>query len=105
MTYPSDKQIAAARTARAKVLSEREAVAYARMSADYIKQANDDAMRAALIAAREAEPPPSVEDFDELLDAYDGWLTADFAPEWQRTSRRRSLQQDLRDLFEKAAGR
>jgi hypothetical protein len=86
---PTDKQIEAARDAfHVSAGVERFVVCVKRM----------------LIAAREAEPPPSVEGFDELLGIYDGWLTAE-APEWMITSRRNTIRQDLRDLFVKAAAR
>jgi hypothetical protein len=89
MTYPTDKQIDAA------------------LNAFHDSPHVEDfsaCVKRMLIAAREAEPPPSVEGFDELLGIYDGWLTAE-APEWMITSRRNTIRQDLRDLFVKAAAR
>lgn len=127
MTYPTDKQIEAACRAHAQALYPGESLDFERMTDEVRGTRLWPAMRAALIAAREAEPPPSMEEFDVAVLRYGlfrgAWtrlvhereyLSDDYEDEELdalvsaisvERERMEAAAQALRDLFEKAAGR
>jgi hypothetical protein len=113
MTYPTDNQIEAARAALIDAVNRDNPPDG---WSDWLDQ---DVLEETLIAAREAEPPPSVEEFDVALEAltdywepiYHAERTAPIAGcglprNWDGMVKDfESARQALRDLFVKAAGR
>lgn len=104
MTYPTDAAIEAALNKWFRLSSPPE-------PHDYSPSEHDiDDMRAALIAAREAEPPPSLAEFDaavkDLLGMVNAMLNGQYHGAVESTTLGAFMKkiEALRDLFRRATG-
>lgn len=64
---PTDAQVEAARTARTKALRSFDAKPFAQQTPEYLDEVNNEAMRAALIAAHEAAEPVDTTEFEAAV--------------------------------------